>query len=358
VPTNPSRTPRIDPARLDRALARLGERLAERGIAPAAVAVATGSDGVVGSRVFGDGVTTDSVFPIASITKPMVATVVLQVVEDGGLSISQTLRSYIPEFAPQPHAEGLPGAETITLWHLLTHTSGVEDVRAAWADRARIGREEVYRMMTSGRLAYAPGTRYVYASDTFYLLAEAVVRSLGRPFAEVLRDQLFEPLGMGSTSFDPRPFGDRFVSLRGLVSDAQAREAVGAFVALEHPGGGLVSTVGDVARFGLAMLAGGRLGGTRLLGRPFVEFMTREHTQGIREEGMPPRDPQYGLGWARMGRQRPSSSGAFGHGGATGSLFVVDPTYDVVFVFLRNEWDADGEPEEIALQLVYGAFED
>lgn len=107
------------------------------------------------------------------------------------------------------------------------------------------------------------------------------------------------------------------------------------------------------------MLGGGALDGTRVLGRPFVELMTREHTGDVLEAGTPPRSPHYGLGWALPGQGpgSPASTRAFGHTGATGSQLIVDPAWDLVVVYLRNEWDADMVQTDEAIQAVYAALD-
>jgi CubicO group peptidase (beta-lactamase class C family) len=131
------------------------------------------------------------------------------------------------------------------------------------------------------------------------------------------------------------------------------------FISLQMPGGGLWSTAEDVVRFGWAMLLSGTLHGRRVLGRPFVELMTREHTAEVREHGTG-RNPTYGLGWSLpgIGRGSPASRSAFGHSGASGSELVVDPDRDLVVVYLRNRWGTPITATEEAIQAVYAALED
>jgi CubicO group peptidase (beta-lactamase class C family) len=107
------------------------------------------------------------------------------------------------------------------------------------------------------------------------------------------------------------------------------------------------------------MLGHGTLDGARILGRPFVELMTREHTTDVLEAGSPPRQPHYGLGWGLPGRGQGSPAGwsAFGHTGATGSQLIVDPDHDLVVVYLRNDWGADTTPTDEAIQAVYAALD-
>jgi CubicO group peptidase (beta-lactamase class C family) len=129
------------------------------------------------------------------------------------------------------------------------------------------------------------------------------------------------------------------------------------FAKMSMPGGGLWSTAEDICRFGRAMLLGGSVGGTRIVGRPFVDLMTRWHTATVIEAGTP-RPGLYGLGWGKpgLGRGSPASAAAFGHSGATGSVLVVDPTYDLVIVYLRNEWGVSTTATDEAVQAVYAAI--
>src|SRR5690606_3671648 len=133
-------------------------------------------------------------------------------------------------------------------------------------------------------------------------------------------------------------------------------DMLAAFVSLAMPGGGLFSTAEDVARFGRAMLLGGTVDGTRVLGRPFVDLMTRRHTAGGRERGSGRAAP-CGLRWGLpgLGRGSPAGPSSFGHSGVTGSMLVVDPDHDLVIVYLRNEWAAATPLAEEAIQAVYAA---
>lgn len=213
-------------------------------------------------------------------------------------------------------------------------------------------------------LLFAPGSAFHYASDSFYLLAELANRLGGRPFAEHLGERIFLPLGMGATTFnpfgpsadgpEPFPLGglfERYGPLRG--------EATRYFVSLAMPGGGLWSTPSDLVRFGRAMLGGGSLDGARILAASSVELMTREHTGDVLEAGTPPQPRHHGLGWYLPGRDpgSPASDRAFGHGGATGGMFIVDPAWDLVVVYLRNEWGADTAPTDAVIEAVYAALD-
>ena len=295
----------------------------------------------------------DSLFLIASITKPILATAVMQLVEAGRLALAAPLAEYLPEFAPEPPGANLPGRDLVTTWHLLTHTSGIVDPPDPPPSMPFWTRQQFLELALRPQLRYVPGTEYRYATATFYLLGELLHRLGGLDFPEYLAERIFGPLGMADTTFNPfpTPAADRVVRPRFVFAPVeQNEEIVQGFTANAAPGAGLWSTAADLLAFGRAMLNGGTLDGARVLGPRSVELMTREHTRGILEQGMPPREPRYGLGWsARGGSGRAiTSPSAFGHGGATGTQLTVDPELDLVFVYLTNQWGGPWRPSEEA----------
>jgi CubicO group peptidase (beta-lactamase class C family) len=345
----------------------LVERHVREGRIPGAVLGVARSAGDLRTEAFsppdGPELTVESRFLIASITKPIVATAVMQLTAQGLLVLGDPVSRYLPEFAPQAAGEGLPGGEIITTWHLLTHTSGLRDtltgvVESGGATTA----EKLFRQACKGPLLFAPGTEYRYCSDTFYVLGELVRRLSGLPYPDYLQERIFGPLGMAATSFEAGSADDpRRAPLFEVGHDGPAPEAlVAAFVRLAHPGGGLWSSVPDLLRFGRAFLGGGSLEGKRILATPFVEMMTREQTAGMLEAGLPPREPRYGLGWGKSGLSgdRIGSPRQFDHGGATGTRLWVDPAHELVVAFLMNRWGEDDHFSLAAIQAVYGALED
>jgi CubicO group peptidase (beta-lactamase class C family) len=351
----------IDEPRLDAAFELVARQVTSGRVRVAGLAVGR-AGGLIRCATYGPSgtATEDHRFLVASITKPITATAVLQLVEDGRLVLTQPVQSYLPEFAPPPAAPGMPGGEAVTAWHLLTHTSGVGDVGEAFLEVSRPSAEFLYRRCCTEPLRHAPGSRYAYATDSFFVLAR-LVRCVGDlDYGEHLRRRIFEPLGMTATTFDPAqpgpppfPLGGTFDRF-GRLLDAATRYVV----SLEMPGGGLWSTPGDLMTFGRAMLSGGALDGVRVLARPLVELMTDDHTQGVLADGDPPEDPHYGLGWSRPGREpgSPASARSFGHRGGTGSQLIVDPEHDLVVVYLRNEWGVDASATDEAIRAVYGAL--
>jgi CubicO group peptidase (beta-lactamase class C family) len=276
------------------------------------------------------------------------------------VGLADGIDRYLPEFAA-------PGKPEVTVWHLLSQTSGVpdHDLWAVLADGA--GRAELIRFAATSPLRSAPGSRYEYVSATFDLLAALIERVTGEPHPVYLRRAIFEPLRMADTVFDPWDRGDRVAwpgvttvpgSPRPWEPGPWTEQEVRAFTDLALPGGGLFSTASDVVRFGRAMLRGGELDGSRVLPAAFVELMTREQTTGgIGASADPIRANHYALGWGKPDpRTTPGSSAAFGHGGATGTRLWIDPAHDLVFVYLSGVWGYPLRPVDVVMQAVYAAL--
>ncbi len=308
------------------------------------------------------GVGPSSVCLIASITKPIVATATMQLVEAGRFPLDVPLRTWLPELER-------PGRLPFTAWHVLSHTTGIDDV-----DLERLlveqdgGRETLLRGMFAAEQVAIPGSRYHYASYTFDLLAEAIGRAIGTPFETLLRGGLLDPLGMTDTTFDPRPGrADRAapIACAGADDERRARalelehgvSITDVFTAHHLAGGGLWSTAGDLLRFGRAMLRGGELDGVRVLSPAFVALATREVT--VNGVGVNPdrlRDDHYALGWGKPGIASPGSSSAFGHGGASGTRLWIDPAYDLVYVYLGGAWGLPTQPIDAVANAIYASL--
>lgn len=289
---------------------------------------------------------------VASITKPITATAVMQHVEAGQLDLDAPIETYIPEFRLRLRKEVAPTAP-ITLARILSHTAGLTDLPDEELFQLPPTPEAMLRAVCGTQLAYAPGTEFRYASEPWYLLSATVERVSGTPFADFVRECILRPLGMSSTGFDPTAPGPAPLPPLGGFGgpDMPPDERVRLFDSLVMPGGGLWSTPDDLLRFGRAMLGGGQLDGVRILDAASVRAMTSSHTDGIPDDGTGA-PVRYGLGWDL---QLGSGSGdrAFGHTGATGSVLVVDPEYDLVAVYLRNWWGISSDHTHQMLDAIY-----
>lgn len=336
----------------------------ERGEVPFVILAIAGAEGLerleaivppVSPRI-GDG----AVCLLASITKPIVATAMMRLAETGRFPITAPLSRWLAELDDA-------GLQPFTAWHVLTHTTGLTDIRLPDLLLTGGGRPELLRQTIAAGQRWAPGSRFEYASFTFDLLAEGVSRALGRPFEEILQAEVLDPLGMTDTTFHHERAGDRRApvslgdwdgTVLALPDGISEEDVVDAFSSLHLAGGGLWSSARDVVRFGRAMLRGGELDGVRVLGRPVLELMTREVTvNGLGAVGDPLMDEHYGVGWGKPGPASPASSGAFMHGGVSGTRLVVDPGHDLVLVYLTGQWGGAVEAIDQVVMAAYGALD-
>lgn len=274
----------------------------------------------------------DTVFDLASLTKPLAtAASIMVLVDRGKVDLDAQAAKYVPELAPLPR---------FTVRQLLLHTSGLPAATpmSDWSsDRAH-----VVRRIAAGKLRAKPGERFIYSDVGYVVLQEIVRRASGEPLPDFARREVFEPLGMKETTFLP---GEE---LRARAAPTEVRD--GAFIkgdvhdprawALGGVGGhaGLFSTADDLARFARAMLGKGALDGHRLFSeKTFAAFVARHDTsKGGRA-----------LGWdvdsTFATHKSPLwSAKAFGHGGYTGTAMWIDPDSDLFLVFLSNRVHPDG----------------
>lgn len=334
-----------EPATYDFEAARaVAKRVVARGELPClvfGVSDAAGRGAVVAISGQQTSVAEDSVFFIASVTKAIMATALMQYVDEGRLDLHTPLVDYLPE------AAGGPGSR-VSAWHLLTHTSGLPDMPA---DRIRAERPDYAAMLAKtlgGAPQWEPGTRYEYNSSAWVLLSELMARLSMGTFPEVLRQRLTGPLGMVDTVFDARPLRSRIVPVQGVnAGNRVAAEVLLWFLArATFPGGGMFGTVGDLLRLGRSLLPsndGSEV--LRLLSRSSVEEMARQQIDGIpliEPDGMRT-FMQQGLGWRKSGGAWPAGDSVLTHGGKSGARLWVDPKRDLAYVFLTNVWDAPSD---------------
>jgi CubicO group peptidase (beta-lactamase class C family) len=345
------------------------------GEVPSAVIGISTVSGTLAIRAFpgpDDPATADSLFFLASLTKPIVATAVMQLVDEGRLDLMTPISRVVPDFSG-------PGKDAVTVWHVLTHTAGIGDVDHDVLRRKRPTYRRMLDRVCREELAFTPGTRYAYGSDSFYLLAETVSRLTGMPFAEALRRRVLAPLSMNDTTFDPRAMRRRLLQVHGIaLGNPLTRELMLRFLAKATlPGGGLFSTAEDLLRFGRALLPRTSAGdpGPRILSQAAIDEMTREQTEGILEiaDDGSTRDPRYALGWRKPDPDGampsvlgiapeadtvvPASVSSFTHGGASGARLWIDPDRDLVFVFLSNQWGLPDAPMYATLAALYRAWD-
>jgi len=292
----------------------------------------------------------DSIFPIASMTKPITATAIMLLVEEGLLGLNRPVADYLPEFAGE-------GKQEVMVHHLLTHTSGLKDeevnthaakkkdsVEVPSPEDTQHPRVHEYLFLRcDAPLWKPPGVEMSYCTYGYQLLGEIVRRVSGRSLADFARERIFQPLGMKDTEYIVSEAMRPRIVRRS--ADAPFAEFLETREAQETPwaGGGVFSTAMDMALFGQMFLNRGIYGGIRILSPASVTEMTRNQIPGISAryyggEFFP--EASWGLGWDIHGNRKGlyydgglNSPSAFAHGGGSGVYMWVDPVYEIVGVY-------------------------
>jgi CubicO group peptidase (beta-lactamase class C family) len=188
--------------------------------------------------------TPDTKFRIGSITKQFTATLVMQLVEEGKLSLDATLISVLPYYRRDTGAK-------VTVQHLLTHRSGIPSYTSLpnfFRDVSRnpYGVREFIEKYCSGDLEFEPGTKYLYDNSGYFLLGAIIEQVTGKPYEEVLRERIFDPLGMKGSGYDlSRPILEK--RARGYEQGLSGvRNADYLDMLLPYAAGSLYSTVEDL----------------------------------------------------------------------------------------------------------------
>ena len=294
---------------------------------------------------------TDTLFWIASMTKPMTATAVLMLQDEGKLSVEDSVEKYLPEFKNQWLVQDkssnalalIHPARPVTLRDLLTHTSGLGDVPPP---RPNCSLAELVMAYSQQPLKFPSGSKWEYSNAGLNTLGRIVEVVSGQSYAEFMERRIFRPLGMKDTTFWPTASqAKRLAKSYQPAKPGPGLEEINTWVIKDNlsdrsrtafPSGGLFSTASDMFRFYQMVLNGGTAHGKTLLSRAAVDLMTRTQTGDIKTgftEGM-----SFGLGWLVVkqptGVTAMLSPGTFGHGGAYGTQGWVDPKKDTVFVLM------------------------
>src|SRR5246500_246302 len=226
----------------------------------------------------------DSIFWIASMSKPITATAVLMLMEEGNLSLDDPIAKYIPELGGLKTADGK--TPRITLRHLLTHTSGMGEATDAEAKTART-LSDLVPAFASKPLAFEPGTKWKYCQSGILTLGRIVEIVSGVPFEVFLRKRIFDPLGMKDTTFY---LSEAQMPRWVIPAKREGEQLMPTEIGLlyGHPptwgdhypasNAGLFSTAPDYTRFAQMLLSGGVLDGRRYLTAESVRLMSTIQT--------------------------------------------------------------------------------
>jgi len=325
-------------------------------------------------RETGAAMAIDTIFRVASMTKPLTSVAAMMLAEEGKLLIADPVANYIPHFADlevavdsdNPSAKKLakePLRRQMTVQDLLRHTSGLtyahltgpllkEAYEAAKVADEKQTNAELVTRLADVPLAYQPGSTWQYGLSTD-VLGRVVEIASGTELDRFILERICKPLGMSDSSFGPadagraaQPQSDPASGKRPPMRDTAVRPN------WISGGSGLLSTAGDYVRFAQMLLSGGELGGTRFLSPTTVALMTSDHLSP--ETRRSPSTPilfgalaptpelglGFGLGFAvrtHAGRNPlPGSIGDFSWSGVTGTYFWIDPKQELIAILLTQ----------------------
>jgi CubicO group peptidase (beta-lactamase class C family) len=333
----------------------------------------------------------DTIFRLASMTKPITAVAAMILVEECVLRLDDPIDEWLPELKDRkvlrtiegPLDDTVPSRRPITLRDLLTFRSGYGEVGFVAPmcplQRAMIEKQlplsawpfagtsqEFMARLGSLPLAHQPGERWLYHMGS-EIAGVLIARASGKSLATFLRERIFEPLGMKDTGFHvPAAKLDRLATCYGIdfashelvVLDEARGGQVAQIPAFESGGGGLVSTVDDLLVFGMMMLNQGAYGGERILSRPAVELMTTDHIATEQKAASPFFEGfwdahSWGLGVSMVTKRHDLADvpGRFGWDGAFGTSWHVDPKEGMVGILMTQR-----RPDQLALPPVVRDF--
>ena len=329
--------------------------------------------------------TTDTIFRIYSMTKPVVSSAIMQLVEQGKIELDTPITDFIPEFKQlKVYADGNYESprKPITLKHLLTHTAGFS---YGWTEhpvdlaykkinllRNNIkSSDDFIKKVSKAPLINHPGEKWHYsiATDLVGILIE---RISGQSLEAYLKKNLFNPLGMKDTGFSlSRSKKNRFctnyrnVEGKLKVEDSFKNSHYYKAKPYHSGGGGLLSTAEDYLKFAQMLLNGGTYNGTRFLKKETIALMTRNHLLDILDDPSDPwsehsfelDDTNFGLGF-KLTIISDSKYGTpltkqYSWNGAAGTEFWIDPVESLINITLIQKMDSDWMLRENMEKLIY-----
>jgi len=311
----------------------------------------------------------DTLFRIASLTKPVTCAAIMLLVDEGRVSLIDPVEKYLAEYKGMKmnpcragsgaHCSPVAPHRSPNVEDLMTHTSGLSF--SDTGPEPKTLAELVHRGAES-ELIFEPGTSWSYSNLGIDILGRIVEIVSHKPFDQFLSERIFEPLGMNDTTFvAPPEKRGRMATLYNFSSGSPKRIDAqwGSAGGIPSPAGGLISTASDMLRFNEMMRNKGTLDGKRILSPAAVELMTVSHT-GDLEAGFVP-GVGHGFGYEVVrevrGMYRYNSLGTFVKGGAYRTYEWVDPTRDLVGVIMmqRTNGGADTSDETNAFMALAAA---
>ena len=311
-------------------------------------------------------VTENTIFRMASMTKPVTATAILILIERGLLSLDDKVSGFLPEYKDihitQITQDGLTdlgkAQNEITVCNLLTHTSGIgseplKEQRMTYKDRESI--DSAVEFYSKIGLDFEPGTKQQYSPfAAFDVLAKIIKKVSGTDYHDFLMQEIFEPCGMMNTTFTPtREQWNAMIAMHNKVDGKNCDDKMNCdcvfsdFPKTHYLGGaGLVSTLADYSRFAKMLLNKGKTPIKQIISEDTLKLM---RTPFISEDIMPSSE-RWGLGVRVIVREdyEDLPIGAFGWSGAYGTHFWIDPTNNIAAVYMKNSLFDGGAGNESA----------
>ncbi|MFT3951914.1 MAG: serine hydrolase domain-containing protein [Oscillospiraceae bacterium] len=303
----------------------------------------------------------DAIQYIASITKIFTATAIMKLVEDGKLRLDQPVADILPQFKKPPFA-------AISIFHLLTHTSGMHPDGGCFPDEPAVSQwaliGHAYLQHKEGDFDWieaslengvrmAPGKEWAYCSFGFCILGAVIAKITGMRAEAYIENFIAKPLGLLDTSFSI----DKAKAARWIVHNEELYNAIHHEQTPEAPwdgipstGGGLNSTAYDLLRFGQCIMNKGTLDGVRILGKKAVEKMITPAIHNVPDYCWSANTPSRGFGIGFDMRNGPAftfSADTFNHEGAGACALYADPTEELVAAWIVPFADSDWHPEAL-----------
>jgi CubicO group peptidase (beta-lactamase class C family) len=269
---------------------------------------------------------------VGSTTKPFTATAVLQLVEAGKVELDAPVTRYLPWFTLDD-----PRAGSITVRHLLSHTSGIPASASLNGRQEPDALERRVRVLEWLKLQSAPGERFEYANDGFNVAGLIVQTVAGTPYEQVIAEEILKPLKLDRSTFDPARGAELGLAQGYVKRKGEIRPQETRLTKAYNPSGMLLTTAEDAGRFLAALASGGTLDGARMLGADSLDTMwtSAAHVADNLE---------YGLGWYLSQQEGQRAVLHPGELLTMGSMFILLPERKLGVAVLAN-LDSDGKDE-------------
>ncbi|MCC7342381.1 MAG: beta-lactamase family protein [Bryobacterales bacterium] len=326
---------------------------------------------------------TDTIFQIMSMTKPVTGIAVMILMEEGKLSITDPVERHLPEFRNQWMVSEREGkarmtlvrpSRPITILDLLTHTSGMAGFMPEGMSDFMVTMDrplnEAVAAYAQVPLQFEPGTRWMYSNMGIDTLGRIVEVASGMKYEDFLKQRIFDPLGMKDSFFyPPAAKRERIAMVYGKRDGKWERAGAGILggdpakfrEGAKYPGPsfGLFSTAEDLSLLTQMMLNGGTLNGKRILSPATVKMMTTVQNAKLEPSGHNT-GQGYGLAWTVVKDQRFEvllrPKGTYGHGGAFGTDYWVDPEHQLIGIFMVQVTSATRQEERALSQMAVSAL--